>query len=213
MLGLSFYVGKEVGVFEARLYREKSSELESSLELLQEHHKVTERELTAAHLELEMQAMVIDELRNSLDIASGDYKSLARSLVFFEEVFSDSDKANESFVWRLRVLPIAQTRKYEFDLILRQTRDSGRFSKNIDLSIKLDLIVVAEGEEKIFSISELGDFKEYPFQANFKQFFRLNGFFRIPKGFEPERIRVSTKDKGRVYKTKDQEWSQVVTLG
>ena len=205
MLGLSFYIGKEVGVFEARLYREKSSELESSLELLQEDHKIIERDLIAANLELKMQALI--------NTASGEYQSLARSLAFFEEVFLDSGEGGESFVWGLRFLQIAETRKYEFDLILRQTLDTGRFSKNLDLSIKLDLISVAEGKEKIFPISELGDFKQYPFQASFKQFFRINGYFRIPEGFEPERIRVSTKEKGRTYIARDQEWSQVVPLG
>ncbi len=29
LLGLSFYIGKEVGVFEARAFREKASELEN----------------------------------------------------------------------------------------------------------------------------------------------------------------------------------------
>ena len=212
MLGLSFYIGKEVGVFEARLYREKSSELESSLELLQEDHKIIERDLVAANLELEMQALMIDELGVSLNTASGEYQSLARSLAFFEEVFLDSGEGGESFVWRLRFFQIAETRKYEFDLILRQTLDTGRFSKNLDLSIKLDLISVAEGKEKIFPISELGDFKQYPFQAAFQQFFRINGYVRIPEGFDPERVRVSTKEKGRGYITTEQEWGQVVTL-
>ena len=75
------------------------------------------------------------------------------------------------------------------------------------------MISGGDGQEKIFSIAQLGDFKQYPFQASFKQFFRINGYFRIPEGFEPERIRVSTKEKGRTYIARDQEWSQVVPLG
>ena len=44
LLGLSFYIGKEVGVFEARIFREKVSELETALDSLAENHEVIENE-------------------------------------------------------------------------------------------------------------------------------------------------------------------------
>ena len=208
MLGLCFYIGKEVGVFEARSYREKASELESALDALEENHGVVENELTAANLELEIQGMMISDLKSALNSASGDYRSLRRSLSFYEEIFIDSSGTNDSFVSGLRFVQIGQKSKYEFDLILRQALDSGRFSKSVDLSIKLDFVSVEEEVEKIVSIADLGEFDDYPFQAVFRHFYRINGYVEMPEGFEPEIVRISTKRKGRSYTTRDQEWGQ-----
>ena len=71
----------------------------------------------------------------------------------------------------------------------------------------LDEISDEEGE-KIVSIADLGEFENYPFQAVFKHFFRINGYVEMPDGFEPEIVRISTKRKGRSYTTRDQEWGQ-----
>ena len=208
LLGLSFYIGKEVGVFEARSYREKASELESALDFLKENHVVIEDELTAANLELEIQGMMISDLKSALNSVSGDYQSLRRSLAFYEEIFIEPSIKNESFVSGLRFVQIGQKPKYEFDLILRQARDSSRFSKNVDLSVKLDFVTFEQGREKIISIADLGEFDEYPFQVVFKHFFKINGYIKMPEGFEPEIVRISTKLKGRSYTTRDQEWEK-----
>jgi len=58
LLGLSFYIGKEVGVFEARIFRQKVSELETALDSLAESHEVIENELTVTILELEIQDLL-----------------------------------------------------------------------------------------------------------------------------------------------------------
>ena len=92
-------------------------------------------------------------------------------------------------------------------MILRQPI-SGRFSKSVDLSIKLDFLSIEEDAEKIVSISDLGKFDEYPFQAVFKHFYKINGYVEIPEGFEPEIVRISTKVKGGSYVTRDQVWAQ-----
>ena len=78
LLGLSFYIGKEVGVFEARIFREKASELETALDSLVESHEVIENELTVTILELEIQEMMISDLKSTLNSASGDYQSLQK---------------------------------------------------------------------------------------------------------------------------------------
>ena len=207
LLGLSFYIGKEVGVFEARVFREKAFELEAALERLAQSHEVIENELTITNLELEIQEMMISDLQSALNSASGDYQSLQRSLAFYKEIFTDSSDGPQSFVSGLRFAQIGEKPKYEFDLILRQPI-LGRFSKRIDLSIKLDFLSIEKGAEKIVSISDLGEFDEYPFQAVFKHFFRINGFVEIPEGFEPEIVRISTKVKGGSYRTRDQAWEQ-----
>ena len=51
-------------------------------------------------------------------------------------------------------------------------------------------------------------FDEYPFQAVFKHFYKINGYMEIPEGFEPEIVRISTKVKGGSYTTRDQAWEQ-----
>ena len=208
LLGLSFYIGKEVGVFEARIFREKVSELETAMDSLAESHEVIENELTVTILELEVQEMMISDLKSALKTASGDYQSLQRSLVFYEEIFADSSDEPQSFVSGLRFVQIGQGPKYEFDLILRKPINSGRFSRSLDLSIKLDFLNIEEDGQKIVSIGDLGEFDEYPFQAVFKHFFRINGFVEIPEDFEPEIVRISTKVKGGSYTTRDQAWEQ-----
>ena len=175
---------------------------------MKENHGVVENELTAANLELEIQGMMISDLKSALNSASGDYQSLRRSLAFYEEIFIESSGTNDSFVSGLRFVQIGQKSQYEFDLILRQTLDSGRFSKSVDLSIKLDFVSVEEEVEKIVSIADLGEFDDYPFQAVFRHFYRINGYVEMPEGFEPEIVRISTKRKGRSYTTRDQDWGQ-----
>ena len=208
LLGTSFYIGKEVGVFEARIFREKASELETALDRLVESHEVLENELTVTILELEIQEKMISDLKNTLNKASGDHQSLQRSLAFYEEIFADSSDEPQSFVSGLRFVQIGQGPKYEFDLILRKPISSGRFSKSVDLSIKLDFLSIEEDAEKIVSIGDLAEFDEYPFQAVFKHFYRINGFVEIPEDFEPEIVRISTKLKGGSYRTRDQAWGQ-----
>ena len=208
LFGLSFYIGKEVGVFEARIFREKASELETALDRLAESHEVVENELTITNLELEIQEMMISDLKSALNSASGDYQSLQRTLAFYEEIFTDSSDEPQSFVSSLRFVQIGQRPTYEFDLILRQPINSGRFIKSIDLSIKLDFLSIGEDRKKIVSIADLGEFDEYPFRAVFKHFIRINGYVEIPEGFEPETVRISTKVKGGSYTTRDQAWGQ-----
>jgi len=208
LLGLSFYIGKEVGVFEARTFREKASELETAIDRLAESHEVIENELTITNLELEIQEMMISDLKSALESASGDYQNLQRSLAFYEEIFTDSSDGPQSFVSGLRFLQIGQGPKYEFDLILRKPIKSGRFSNSVDLSIKLDFLSIEEEAEKIVSIADLGEFDQYPFQTVFKYFFRINGYVEIPEGFKPEIVRISTKVKGGSYATRDQAWEQ-----
>ena len=108
----------------------------------------------------------------------------------------------------MRFVQIGQGPKYEFDLILRKPISSGRFSKSVDLSIKLDFLSNEKDAEKIVSIGDLAEFDEYPFQAVFKHFYRINGFVEIPEDFEPEIVRISTKLKGGSYRTRDQAWGQ-----
>ena len=208
LLGTSFYIGKEVGVFEARIFREKASELETALDRLVESHEVLENELTVTTMELEIQEMMISELKSTLNSATSDYQSLQKSLTFYEEIFADSSDEPQSFVSGLRFVQVAQKPKYEFDLILRKPIDSGRFSKSVDLFIKLDFLSLEEDAEKIISIEDMGEFDEYPFRAVFKHFFRVNGYFEMPEGFEPEIVRISTKVKGGSYRTRDQAWGQ-----
>ena len=93
-------------------------------------------------------------------------------------------------------------------MILRKPIDSERFSKSVDLFIKLDFLSLEEDGEKIISIEDMGEFDEYPFRAVFKHFFRVNGYLEMPEGFEPEIVRISTKLKGGSYATRDQVWEQ-----
>ncbi len=173
-----------------------------------ESHEVIENELTITNLELEIQEMMISDLKSALNSASGDYQNLQRSLAFYEEIFADSSDEIQSFVSGLRFVQIGERPKYEFDLILRQPISSGRFTKSVGLSIKIDFLSTGEDAEEIVSIADLGKFGEYPFQAVFKHFFRINGYVEIPEGFEPEIVRISTKVKGGSYVTRDQAWRQ-----
>jgi len=63
---------------------------------LAESHEVIENELTITNLELEIQEMMISDLKSALNSASGDYQNLQRSLAFYEEIFADSSDEIQS---------------------------------------------------------------------------------------------------------------------
>ena len=91
LLGLSFYIGKEVGVFEARIFREKVSELETALDSLAESHEVIENELTVTILQLEIQEKMISDLKNREKSTKADASAV-------ETTTNDADQKQHSNV-------------------------------------------------------------------------------------------------------------------
>ena len=121
-----FYLGVEVGVFEAREYREKAYELESAYSRLANDLENIEKEFAAAKLTLDIQDKTIGDLRSSLASAAGDQQEMLQSLEFYKRVISNSPTKKGFNASGLRFIEYQEDLEYEVDLVFRQSGDSRR---------------------------------------------------------------------------------------
>ena len=204
-----FYLGVEVGVFEAREYREKAYELESAYSRLTDDLENIEKEFAAAKLTLDIQDKTIGDLRSSLASAAGDQQEMLQSLEFYKRVISNSPTKKGFNASGLRFIKYQEDLEYEFDLVFRQSGDSRR---SVNADIKIDIMGWRDQLRETHSIEVLGEFNDYPIQANFRHFFRQTGFIKLPEGFMPEATKVSIRKRGGSYETTLFPWDTTLQL-
>jgi len=198
-----FYVGLEVGVFEARVYREKALELETAYGRLRLDQASLEKEFAAARLTMDIQEKMISDLRSSISSSAGDHQKALQNLEFYQKVISNSSKSQGLSASGLRFIEYKEGAEYEFDLVFRQTGDSRR---SVNADIKVDIIGWKNQSRETHSFQKLSEFSDYPIKAKFRHFFRQSGFIKLPEGFKPEVTQVSIRKRGGSYETTSFKW-------
>ena len=202
-------MGVEVGIFEAREYRQKAYELESAYSRLIEDLENIEKEFAVAKLTLDIQDKTIGDLRSSLASSAGDQQEMLESLEFYQRVISNSPIKKGFNASGLRFIEYNDDLEYEFDLVFRQSGDSRR---SVNADIKIDIMGWKDQLRVTHSVEALGEFDDYPIKANFRHFFRQTGFIKLPEGFMPEATQVSIRKRGGAYETTLFQWNTTLQL-
>ena len=200
---LCFYPGLEVGVFEARAYREKAQELETAYGRLMEDQVSLEKEFSAARLTMDIQEKMIGNLRSDIASSAGDHQEALQNLEFYQKVISNSSENRGLSTSGLRFIEYKEGAEYEFDLVFRYVGESRRA---VNADIKMDIIGLKDQLRETHSFEKLGDFNDYPIKARFRHFFRQTGFIKLPEGFKPEVTQVSIRERGGSYETTSFKW-------
>lgn len=206
---LVFFFGREIGISDARIYREKSSELEKVVEKHGLKFDLMEKELASGELLAGIHRATIIDLRNVLAGSKGDHQDLLERLRFYEGVISKSSLRKGVISSDLQLTELDNGNRYEFDLVITQ---SGESVRNVSMELKLEAIGLMGGSKSSRTIENVSESKEYPIKAKFKYFHRQTGVILLPDNFEPQTMRVWIKTRNGDYVSTDFNWGQKLRL-
>ncbi len=158
-----------------------------------------EAELVEARLALEVQSNAADALRENMQTMHTDAQRLREEVTFYKSLMAPGEVQEGLKIAELELRKEAGAAKYQFELLLTQVALRRRF---ISGDVRVDVIGTGEQGETsaqvVKSLTELGFTDNYPLRFKFRYFQDLKGEFELPRGFEPDRVLVTT-----VLKTRD----------
>jgi len=164
-------------------------------QLLETQHSL---EKTSENLVMQKQSSQVDnlsnkELVNSVKDLQQTQRDLEEELKFYRKIMAPERDKEGLGIDSLRISKTENEDEFHFRLTLIQAGKQSHFLKG-DITLKLSGLL--NGKNTEYNFRELGTFNKKHFQFQFKYFQNIQGFVRLPAGFEVKQLSASAQTKG-----------------
>jgi hypothetical protein len=134
------------------------------------------------------------EVRNEFSALQDELQALRKELDFYRGIMSPGDAKPGLRVQKFEVKPAHQVGSYTIGLTLAQVKHNDRYVTGV---VELEVEGLENGKSKVLVFSQpgIGDSKALSYK--FKYFQRLQGEIWIPADFQPLRVKILIKPKGK----------------
>jgi len=155
-------------------------------------------EKTSENLAMQKQSSQVDvlsnkELVNSVKDLQQTQKGLEEELKFYRKIMAPERDKEGLGIDSVQISKTENSDEFHFRLTLIQAGKQSQFLKG-DIVLKLSGLL--NGKNTEYDFRELGTFNEKHFQFQFKYFQNIQGFVRLPSGFEAKQMSASARTKG-----------------
>ncbi len=133
------------------------------------------------------------ELINSVKNMQQTQQILEEELKFYRKIMAPELDLKGLAIDSMKISPTDDPQEFHFRLTLIQAGKQAQFLKG-DIIIKVSGLL--NGKTTVYDFRELGTFNSKHFQFQFKYFQNVQGFIKLPSGFEVKNINVKARTKG-----------------
>lgn len=162
--------------------------------LQEENEKLKEKVVMlerATQIDNQAAAGLQEELRRLQDAV---YK-LKGELEFYQGIMSETSETQGLNIQGLHIVPMAQDSHYQYKLVLTHVSKNGIVQA--EGQIKITLEGMQESELTSLPLAKVSPERELDLSYKFKNFKRFEGSINLPEGFQPMRVIVQVREKGR----------------
>lgn len=177
------------------------AELERQLQEMRDQHAVLERSG-------QIESQAYKQLEGTVTGLQDEILELKEELAFYRGIVSPKDDAKGLKVQNFELRKVGKGRHYGYKVVLTQVLNDGSLVRG---DLTLEVAGRIKGEQKALPLEELGeagDGDETTF--NFKYFQILEGDLVLPEGFEPSKVNLTVKPKGKTNNKLTQTFDWVV---
>ncbi len=188
LLLVAFAMGYRISDWGSDGVRSELAGLQLQFAQLEQLQGTLQQQLQQSNAELLLERATNQANRDLISELQLQGQDLKRELTFYRNIMAPEKEAEGIVIDAFRLEPAAAERFYRFDLVLLQLKRNKEFSKG-------DVSVMLEGSENGLVVRHdlLSLAGMEPTQGGFKfrYFQTIDGTFRLPDGFVPERIEVT----------------------
>lgn len=189
LLCAAVYIGYRLGNVHNSQQQKQIQGLQNSVsELNRENHLLT-RQLNILGVELEVSRLANQASQDMMQQTEKHKASLKKELSMYQKVMAPELNQDGFGINSVKVENTSVDNMYRLSLILvQQNKSKGYVKGSAHLLVKGSL----NGKMKEISLVPLMDEKQERFNFSFRYFELLDGEFRLPEGFTPEQLVVTS---------------------
>ena len=134
------------------------------------------------------------EVRKEFSVLQDELQSLRKELDFYRGIMAPHDAGGGLRIQKFDVKPTAREGGYAITLTLAQVKHNDRYATG---SVELEVEGLEDGRSKVLVFSEIGVGDSKTLAYKFKYFQHLQGEIWVPAGFQPLRVKILVKSKGK----------------
>ncbi|MDH3379898.1 MAG: hypothetical protein OEQ39_23490 [Gammaproteobacteria bacterium] len=161
------------------------AELARDKDALTRQYEQLSRALTQARQKLEIDNAAYSELKAAYESSTSQIHALREDLDFYRSIISPDDGRAGIRVQDLVIVPTATGPEFRYEVTLIQAL---KHDAEIEGEVALDIEGRQDGELATLSGATLGTQAE---PVKFRYFQNVEGQWRLPEGFTPQRVRVT----------------------
>lgn len=134
------------------------------------------------------------EVRNEFSALQVELQDLRKELDFYRGIMAPGDAKPGLRVQKFEVRPATQTGSYTVGLTLAQVKRNDRYVSGV---VELEIEGLEDGRSKVLVFNQIGMGDGKALSYKFRYFQRLQGEIWIPDDFQPLRVKILVKPKGK----------------
>lgn len=168
--------------------------LEQEVEALQDENATLRQQLAVTQRSSEIDRHATLELRNAMGDLREDSLALQKELDFYRGIVSPKDGRSGLNIERFAIQPGTAPGHYLYSLVLTQLRNNQRYVNGVvDVAIE----GLQDGRITVLPLTSLAPGEHKPLKYKFRYFQDFAGEIKIPKGFEPKRVKIRLVPGGK----------------
>jgi hypothetical protein len=134
------------------------------------------------------------EVRNQFRGLQDELLELRKELAFYKGIVSPGDVKPGIKIQRFHLEPGQKSGRFAYSLTLTQVKRNDRYVRGV---IEIDVEGVEDGTPTVLPITALADGNGKALSFKFRYYQDFKGEMRIPAEFQPQRVRIRAKPRGK----------------
>lgn len=190
--------------FEVLSASRRAGDLQRSIDKLVDENQELRESLVRAQRSLQMDQVAYEELNGSLQKSAREIVKLKEEISFYRAILSPNNKVAGLHIQSMHVEPTTDASLYRYKLVVIQAL---KHDRNIYGTAYFEISGLQGGQQKVLRFPEKN---KRQMTVNFKYFQDVEGEFKVPLNFSPNKLTVKVVTRGKDAKTveKDYPWPQ-----
>lgn len=182
--------GMSMAGFESAIASRVQQRLEEQTVRLKNENSQLREALARSERTIQMDQAAYQDLDKALQTSAQEIVKLREELNFYRNIISPADKKGGLRIQSLDIQPVGSGNTFRYKLVLIQAL---KHDRNIYGTANLEITGVQDGQKAMISIPASN---EQAIKVNLKYFQDIEGKFELPRGFQPQLIKVNVTAAG-----------------
>ncbi len=199
--------GRYRGGHDAIAAAEEVERLEQKIAEQQQQQTQMREQYTILERSGQIEKQAYKQLEGAVAGLQDELQELKGELAFYRGIVSPKDAAKGLRIQSFELSAGEQPRHYRYKIVLTQVLNNGTVARG---DVQFELEGVHQGERKSYTLDQLSDSSAKGPAFKFKYFQILEGDLTVPEEFEPMKVSLTVRPKGKKLKKLTQAFDWVV---
>ncbi|TCK19259.1 hypothetical protein DFR30_2569 [Thiogranum longum] len=191
---MAFNFGKQYAGDELVQLKSERGHLDSQIEKLEKRNRELRERVAVLEKSSEIDRLANLEVRDSYAALQNELLELRRELEFYRGIVSPGGEKAGLRIQRLELVPGHESGHFDYNLTLTQLKRNDRYARG---TIALEVEGLQDGKQVKLPLSALTPGDAAVLNYKFRYFQHFAGELVLPDGFEPQRVTVRLKPRGK----------------